>query len=108
MLHADKGNLATATAEASTQPPVQLLSKLFPQTATEKSIEEIRAEQAKKEEEDRKEKESSWKHMKYGYAIERARARASHLNITPAFLNRSRPPAASPPSASAPPSSAAG
>lgn len=47
--------------------PVQILSKLFPQTATEKSLEEIREEQEKKDEEDRKEKEGSWKRMKLGW-----------------------------------------
>lgn len=46
--------------------PVQILSKLFPQTATEKSLDEIREEQEKKDEEDRKEKEGSWKRMKLG------------------------------------------
>lgn len=44
----------------------QILSKLFPQTATEKSVEELRQEQEKRDEEDRQEKEGSWKRMKLG------------------------------------------
>ena len=49
--------------------PPQILSTLFPQTASEKSLEEIRQEQQKKEEEAKQEKEKSWKHMKLGLAL---------------------------------------
>lgn len=45
----------------------QILSKLFPQTAaSQESIELMKKEQEKKDEEDRKEKEGSWKRMKLG------------------------------------------
>lgn len=46
----------------------QLLSTLFPQTATANS-EEIVKEQKKQDEEDKKEKEGSWKRMKIGFAV---------------------------------------
>lgn len=49
----------------------QILSKLFPQTAgTEANLEEIKKEQQKKDEEDRKEKEGSWKRMKLGLVLQ--------------------------------------
>lgn len=48
----------------------QILSKLFPQTAaSEESIELMKKEQAKKDEEDRQEKEGSWKRMKLGLVV---------------------------------------
>lgn len=58
------------------KPPIieqapQILSKLFPQTATtnEKTEDERREEQRKKDEEDKKQQESSKKQMKLGYTF---------------------------------------
>jgi hypothetical protein len=48
----------------------QLISKLFPQTAVTEDVETAK-EQKKQDDEDKKEKESSWKRMKFGYVISR-------------------------------------